>query len=193
MNKQCRVDCDIARRPRPGWDARCDKTEVSQKQHAPGLGYVSGRKKMKKQNVGYWLATGVVAVIMAASGTLAILHVSQYMEALKHLGYPPYFANLLGIGKLTGVAILLVPRLGKLKEWAYAAFGITVLSACYSHLSSGDGWLALDPLATFAALVVSYARRPASRRATCPVNTRGSAEPLTQAQAAHSLSSLVSS
>ena len=89
---------------------------------------------------------GVVAVIMAASGALAILHVSQYMEALKHLGYPPYFANLLGIGKLTGVAVLLVPRLGKLKEWAYAAFGIVALAACYSHLCSGDGWLALDPL-----------------------------------------------
>ena len=136
---------------------------------------------MKKQNVSYWLATGVVAVIMAASGALAILHVSQYMEALKHLGYPPYFANLRGIGKLTGVAVLLVPRLGKLKEWAYAAFGMVALAACYSHLCSGDGWLALDPLATFAALVISYARRLPSRRATRPVKTQGSAEPLTQA------------
>jgi len=121
---------------------------------------------MKKRNVGYWLTTGLVAVIMAASGALAILHVPRYMEALKHLGYPPYFANLLGVGKLTGVAVLLAPRLGRLKEWAYVAFGITVLGACYSHLSSGDRWLALDPLATFIALVISYTRRPAGRRTT---------------------------
>jgi hypothetical protein len=120
---------------------------------------------MKKRNLVYWFATGFVAVIMIASGALAILHVPQFMQALKHLGYPPYFADLLGVGKLSGVAVLLAPRLGRLKEWAYAGFGITVLAACYSHVSSGDGWLALDPLATFMALVISYAQRPANRRA----------------------------
>src|ERR671931_303236 len=104
---------------------------------------------MKKRNLAYWLATSFVAVIMTASGALAILHVPQFMQALKHLGYPAYFANLLGIGKLTGVAVLLAPGLGKLKEWAYAAFGITVLGGCFSHLSSGDGWVALDQLVTF--------------------------------------------
>jgi hypothetical protein len=120
--------------------------------------------KMTKRNVAYWTSTGLVAVIMTASGCLAILHVPRYMQALEHLGYPPYFADMLGIGKLTGVAVLLSPRLGRLKEWAYAGFAITVLSACYSHLSSGDGWLALDPLACFAALVVSYWRGPAEKR-----------------------------
>ena len=119
---------------------------------------------MKNRNFGYWTSTGLVAAIMAVSGCLALLRVPRYMGALEHLGYPPYFADLLGIGKLTGVAVLLAPRLGRLKEWAYAAFGVTVLSACYSHLHSGDGWLALDPLATFVALCVSYVRRPVDRR-----------------------------
>jgi uncharacterized membrane protein YphA (DoxX/SURF4 family) len=120
---------------------------------------------MKKQLV-YWVSTGFVAFIMAASGTLAITHVPRFMQALEHLGYPPYFANLLGIGKLTGVVVLLTPGLSRLKEWAYAAFGITILSACYSHFRSGDGLLALEPLATFIALVISYLQRPASRRCT---------------------------
>jgi hypothetical protein len=52
----------------------------------------------------------------------------------------------------------------KLKEWAYVGFGITVVSACYSHFWSGDGLMALEPLLTFAALVVSYRTRPASRK-----------------------------
>lgn len=57
------------------------------------------------------------------------------------------------------------PRgLGRLKEWAYAAFGIVVLSACYSHLLSGDGVMALEPLVTGAALVISYMLRPTDRR-----------------------------
>jgi hypothetical protein len=51
-----------------------------------------------------------------------------------------------------------------LKEWAYVGCAITILSACYSHYSSGDGLLALEPLVTFGALLASYAFRPASRR-----------------------------
>ena len=120
---------------------------------------------MKYQNATYWVSTAVVAFIMTVSGTLALLHVPQFMVKLAHLGYPPYFANLLGIGKLAGVIVLLAPGLGKFKEWAYAGFGITVLSACYSHLNAGDGLMALDPLVTFGALIVSYMARPAGRRA----------------------------
>jgi len=121
---------------------------------------------MKYQKAIYWTSTIFVAFIMTVSGGLAITHFPKFMVGLAHLGYPPYFANLLGIGKLAGVIVLLAPGLGKFKEWAYPAFGITVLSACYSHLNSGDGWMALDPLVTFAALIVSYMTRPLSRRST---------------------------
>jgi hypothetical protein len=85
-------------------------------------------------------------------------------EGACHLGYPAYFSTLLGVGKIAGVCVLLAPGMVRLKEWAYVGFGITILSACYSHLSSGDGLMALEPLLTFAALVVSYKTRPASRR-----------------------------
>ncbi|MCU1225213.1 MAG: hypothetical protein JWQ42_3306 [Edaphobacter sp.] len=119
---------------------------------------------MKKKATTYWIATAFVAMIMTASGGLAISHAPAFMKALAHLGYPPYFSNLLGLGKLVGVCVLIAPGLARLKEWAYVAFGITVLSACYSHFNSGDGWLALEPLITLAALVVSYLTRPMSRR-----------------------------
>ena len=114
--------------------------------------------------MGYWVTTVFVALIMTISGGLAILHVAPFMKALAHLGYPPYFSNLLGVGKLVGVCVLLVPGVPRMKEWAYVAFAIVVLSACYSHFSSGDGLLALEPLVTFAALMGSYILRPASRR-----------------------------
>jgi hypothetical protein len=118
---------------------------------------------MNKRTVTYWIATAFVAFLMTASGVLAISHAPPFMKALAHLGYPPYFSNLLGIGKITGVCVLLSPGLAKLKEWAYAAFGITILSACYSHFNAGDGLLALEPLVTFAALMISYLARPADR------------------------------
>lgn len=72
---------------------------------------------------------------MTTSGGLAITHAAPMMKGLAHLGYPPYFANLLGVGKLAGVVVLLLPGMVKLKEWAYAGFAITVISAAYSHFS----------------------------------------------------------
>jgi hypothetical protein len=114
---------------------------------------------MKAKKITYWTATAFVVCIMGVSGTLAALHAQPMMKALAHLGYPAYFANLLGVGKLLGVGILLLPGLGRFKEWVYAGFGITIISACYSHLNSGDGWLALEPLVTLAALMISYSTR----------------------------------
>ena len=116
----------------------------------------------------YWIATLFVAFIMTISGVLALTHAPSMMTALAHLGYPPYFSNLLGVAKLAGVCVLLAPGLVRLKEWAYVGFGITILSASYSHLLSGDGLLALEPLVTFAALILSYAIRPPSRTLFLP-------------------------
>ena len=64
--------------------------------------------------------------------------------------------------------MLLAPGIPRLKEWAYVGCGITILSASYSHYSSGDGLLALEPLVTFVVLVISYIYRPATKR--MPVN-----------------------
>jgi hypothetical protein len=112
----------------------------------------------------YWIATSFAMCIMTVSGVLAITHAPPMMKALAHLGYPAYFSNLLGAGKLIGVAVVLTPGLPRLKEWAYTAFGITVVSACYSHFCAGDGLMALDPLVTLVALSISYRLRPADQR-----------------------------
>lgn len=109
---------------------------------------------------------------MTISGLLAVTHAPPMMKALAHLGYPAYFSNLLGVAKLSGVCVLLLPGYVKLKEWAYAGFGITIISACYSHLVSGDGLMALEPLVTFAALATSYLTRPADRRLFLPTMER---------------------
>ena len=118
---------------------------------------------MKRTNV-YWLTSGFVAVIMTVSGLLAITHAPPMMKALAHLGYPAYFSDLLGVAKLTGVCVFLSPGAARWKEWVYTGFGITILSAAYSHYQSGDGLLALEPLVTFAALIVSYRTRPQDRK-----------------------------
>ena len=116
---------------------------------------------MKAKTVTYWTSTMLVVAVMTISGVMAVTHAAPMMKALAHLGYPPYFVNLLGVAKLSGVCVLLVPGQPKLKEWAYAGFGITIISAAYSHLMSGDGLMALDPLFFFVMLTLSYLTRPA--------------------------------
>ncbi|HEY6375258.1 MAG TPA: DoxX family protein [Edaphobacter sp.] len=127
---------------------------------------------MKSKKLVYWIATAFVACIMTISGVLAVAHAPSMMRALAHLGYPVYFSNLLGVAKILGTCVILVPGLARLKEWAYVGFGITIISASYSHLFSGDGFLALEPLVTFAALVISYLTRPAGRRFSPLINER---------------------
>ena len=119
---------------------------------------------MKLKTVTYWVTTLFVTLILGISGGMSIVHAAPLMKALKHLGYPDYFANILGVGKAIGLAVFLAPRMPRFKEWAYAGFSITILSACYSHFSSGDRLLALEPLLTFAALVGSYFTRPDDRK-----------------------------
>jgi uncharacterized membrane protein YphA (DoxX/SURF4 family) len=133
---------------------------------------------MRTKKTAYWVATAFVGCVMTVSGLLAVTHAPPMMRALAHLGYPPYFSNLLGVAKLLGVCVLVAPGFVKWKEWAYVGFGITVISASYSHLLSGDGLRALEPWLTFAALVVSYVNRPANRREQLSTPTGHSPDPV---------------
>jgi hypothetical protein len=127
-------------------------------------------KSMRLKAIVYWGTTCFVALILGLSGGMSVLHAAPLMKGLKHLGYPEYFANILGAGKMIGLVVFVAPGMPRFKEWAYAGFSITVLSACYSHFCSGDGLLALEPLLTFAALIASYFTRPAGRTIARPLS-----------------------
>jgi DoxX-like family len=55
---------------------------------------------------------------------------------MTHLGYPPYF--ILGVWKLLGGLVILLPALPLLKEWAYAGMIFDLTGATASHLAMGD-------------------------------------------------------
>lgn len=89
--------------------------------------------------LGYWITIGLLSVMMFGSAVSYLLENAQMVEAFRHLGYPDYFRVFLGIAKIIGVIVILLPNFPMiLKEWAYAGFGITLLSAIVSHLSVGD-------------------------------------------------------
>ena len=69
----------------------------------------------------------------------AQLSLPQVAQAFTHLGFPDYFRIELSWAKFLGLALLVAPAPTRLKEWAYAGFAITIVSALIAHFSVGDG------------------------------------------------------
>lgn len=111
---------------------------------------------MKRNNIIYWITTCLVAIGMLLSayqyfkdGTMA--------EAYKHLGFPDFLRVEIGVAKIIGAIVLLVPALpNKIKEWAYAGFGILFFSASLTHFLLNDPTERIvTPLIFLALLAVS--------------------------------------
>ena len=86
----------------------------------------------------YWASTGFAALALAATGAADLLRAPAIMEGLGHLGYPTYFATILGAWELLGAAAIVAPSLPRVKEWAYAGMFFTLTGAALSHAASGD-------------------------------------------------------
>ena len=111
----------------------------------------------------YWGATGLVAIVALLGGFSYVTNSPEAVENFRHVGYPQQLRVLLGIAKLAGAIVLLLPRLPTLKEWAYAGFTFMWIAATVAHYLAGDG-LSLLPVALLGLLAVSYVTRPANRR-----------------------------
>jgi uncharacterized membrane protein YphA (DoxX/SURF4 family) len=117
-----------------------------------------------KRKIVYWSATGLVAIVALLGGFSYVTNAAGAIENFRHVGYPQQLRVLLGIAKLAGAIVLLLPRLPTLKEWAYAGFTFTWIAATVAHYLAADG-KSLLPVALLALLAVSYVTRPANRRA----------------------------
>jgi hypothetical protein len=79
------------------------------------------------------------------------------MEGLAHLGYPTYFATIVGTWELLGAAAIVAPELPRVKEWAYAGMFFALSGAARSHAASGDPVSkVLVPLVVLGAAAVSW-------------------------------------
>jgi DoxX-like family len=115
----------------------------------------------------YWIATLWVVLTNLWAGPTDILHAPPLFDDLLRLGYPPYFSTLLGVWKVLGAIVLVVPGYPLVKEWAYAGFFIDFSSAIISYAAAGDGVVSfIAPILSMAALIVSWHLRPQSRRLT---------------------------
>src|SRR5204863_3974853 len=92
----------------------------------------------KATTIVYWIVTALFCLQISFTA-YAQLRLPQVAEAFAHLGFPAYFRVELSWAKLLGVVLLLAPVPARLKEWAYAGFAITLVSALIAHFSVGDG------------------------------------------------------
>ena len=116
------------------------------------------------RKIAFWGSTGVVAIWALYAAFTYLTAAPQAVENIRHTGYPDQLRVLLGIAKLAGAIVLVVPRLPTLKEWAYAGFSFTWIAATVAHYLAGDGPLLLLPVMFLSLLAVSYVTRPANRR-----------------------------
>ena len=111
----------------------------------------------KTTSVVYWISTAII-FLFEGVGPALTSNSEVAVEGIRHLQYPDYFRVMHTFFKVAGALVLILPFFkGRYKEWAYAGFGITMISACVSYVAV-DGFTGQSffPLVVFAILVTSY-------------------------------------
>lgn len=117
------------------------------------------------KTIGYWVTTGLTAAAFLSGGAGDLSRAPQVLEGMHALGYPAYFATILGIWKVLGGVAILAPRFPRLKEWAYAGIAFDLTGAAASHAFSGDpAPKVITPLVLLGIAAASWALRPDSRK-----------------------------
>jgi hypothetical protein len=118
----------------------------------------------KARKIAYWVATLWLSLGMLSSAVVQLIRMEDVVHQFAHLGYPIYLLTLLGVLKILGVIVILVPGIPLLKEWAYAGFSFAMFGAFVSHLAVGDPIGEIIPsLLTLVLTLVSWYLRPPSR------------------------------
>jgi len=99
--------------------------------------FVKKNMNTKTIKIIYWISTALVSLMMIFSAYSYFTN-PEVKQGFQHLGFPDYFRIELAVAKILGAIILLVPIKGEVKEWSYAGFAITFISAFIAHTASGD-------------------------------------------------------
>jgi len=116
------------------------------------------------KTIAYWVATIFGPASFAIGGYLHLTKDPQVLATLAHLGYPVYFATILGVWKILGAAAIVAPGMPRVKEWAYAGFFFDLTGAAATRFFAGDGPADIvAPLLFLAVVMASRALGPARR------------------------------
>jgi hypothetical protein len=105
----------------------------------------------------YWTTTSLFFLFDGVMPALTS-NTQMAIDGIRHLGYPDYFRIMLTVFKVLGALALILPFVkGRVKEWAYAGFTISLISASVSNWAvDGFGISVLFPVVAQAILTTSY-------------------------------------
>jgi len=120
----------------------------------------------KRNKIIYWITTVWLALGMVSTGIVQLIKLKEEVDKTNlHLGYPVYFLTIIGTWKILGSITVLLPKLGLLKEWAYAGFFFLMTGAFFSHFAIGDGAIEyFGPTLLLLLTFLSWYFRPADRK-----------------------------
>ena len=94
---------------------------------------------MKIKKIGYWVATGLLSVLLLMSSGMYIFQNEMIQQAYQSFGYPTYLIYPLVVAKLSVVIVILTQKQSILKEWAYAGLFFEFVLAFFAHVMISDG------------------------------------------------------
>ena len=124
----------------------------------------------KMKVICYWVTTALIALETLAGGVTDLMHGRtnlfsgpRVVDVVTSLGYPVYVLAILGVWKIPGAIVLVVPRFLRLKEWAYAGIVFELSGAAASQAVRGRSSDIIAPLVLLGLALSSWALRPPSR------------------------------
>ncbi|CAI8820113.1 DoxX family protein [Chryseobacterium sp. IT-36CA2] len=113
--------------------------------------------KTKTTKIIYWAGAIFMSLWFAASGFFELTKNPVVWDITQQLGYPPHFIYILGVFKISGVLVLLLPnKLLRLKEWVFAGMFFDILFAFFSKIAVLGFPATVDAIIAFSVLMVTY-------------------------------------
>ena len=104
----------------------------------------------------YWSLLVLLCFFFSLSGYWEFTKNEITYPKTIRMGYPPYFIISLGIAKIMGAMVLLLPGQHRLKEWVFAGFTFDVVFAFISGISINSKADCVKALLAFCWVLITY-------------------------------------
>jgi len=113
---------------------------------------------LKTSKTIYWSGAIFISLWFGLSGFCELTRNPLVWDITLQLGYPAHFIYILGVAKLLGIFVLLIPnRFLRLKEWVFAGIFFDILFAFFSKIAVLGFAATIDAIVAFTVISVTYA------------------------------------
>lgn len=120
-----------------------------------------------KIKIVYWACTILLCLALGAMGVSNFAQPGDMNVEIAKSGYPSHFFKFLGVWQVLAAIVIFVPKVPRVKEWAYAGVVINLIAAGHHHYMAGDGIGKIAiPIVVLLFTIASYLLRPMPRRLT---------------------------